>query len=153
MTLQVKLDTTEVNAELDRLIQSARDMRSVFTKMGTMLVGQTQLNLGHGLDAWGNPFAPLKATRGRRIGSVPLNDTRQHIYNRIARKADANSVTIGILENSPIGATHQFGSAKKNIPARPFLPIRPNGTVDLPANWSEAIIETIKAHFSSRYTN
>lgn len=150
--MTVEIDLSEVTAELQRLQQRVLNLRPAFNKIGVLLESKVREKTGRGIDAWGNPFKPLKATKGRRVGGVPLNDTRQHIYNKITHLATSQQVEIGILENSPIGATHQFGSSKKNIPARPFLPIRESGRVDLPGDWSTVIIDTIKVHFSSQYT-
>ena len=149
--MTVEIDTSEVTAELNRLSQRAQDMRAVFNKIGVLLVGEAQQTLGRGLDAWGNPLKPLKATRGRRAGGIPLNDTRTHIYSRISRMATADSLKIGLLDDAAngIGRIHQFGT--RHIPPRPFLPIR-NGKVDLPPSWNEIIIDSIQEHFRSQYT-
>jgi phage gpG-like protein len=150
--MTVEIDTSEVTAELNRLSQRAQDMRAVFNKIGVLLVGEAQQTLGRGLDPWGNPLKRLKATRGRRVGGIPLNDTRTHIYSRISKLATADSLKIGLLDDSTsgVGRFHQFGTSR--IPARPFLPIR-NGQVDLPTSWSETIIDSVREHFRSRYTN
>lgn len=147
-----EIDLSEVTAELQRLQQRVRDLKPAFKEIGILLSSKAREKTGRGIDAWDNPFAELKATRGRRVGGVPLNDTRQHIYNKITHLATAQQLEVGILENSPIAATHQFGSSKKNIPARPFLPIRESGQVDLPEDWNAAILDVIKAHFQSSST-
>lgn len=93
---------------------------------------------------------------------VPLNDTRTHIYSRINGVARGNQGFVGITDsaNAKIGRVHQFGATIKakrakylvipvgngfrlrkevTIPARPFLPIRPNGAVELPREWLESL--------------
>ena len=147
--IRITIDTKAVNAELDRIKHTVVGMHTAMERIGNDLVSRIQMHLGHGETPWGQAFAPLKAKRGRRVGGIPLNDTRQHIYNRITYQAGSSSVEIGMLDGStaPIGRVHQFGSSKKNIPPRPFLPIR-NDAVDLPPGWENDIVETIKRHLS-----
>ena len=105
---------------------------------------------------------------------VPLNDTRMHIYQRITYAADTNSVRVGLLdsESAKIGQVHQFGAVIKpvhakmlrftprgfkkpffakqvTIPARPFMPIR-NGVADLPAEWMDQVLETMRKHLTDK---
>ena len=148
--MTIELNTTPVIEAL-RLLQSQLSpagMQPVYREIGNTLAHNITLNLGSGHDFHGMPFAPLKKPRKTDKGfgtSVPLNDTRQHIYNKITFNADGTGVTVGILEDTPIGRTHQFGAPSKNIPARPFLPINFAGQVDLPADWSADIMRIIQA--------
>ncbi len=84
--------------------------------------------LGHGETPWGGRFAPLSEAymeaNPRRRGGIPLNDTHQHIMNRINAHAGSDYVDVGILDNprTPgLAIMHQFGIG---VPARPYLPIR-----------------------------
>jgi phage gpG-like protein len=150
--IKIEIDSRIIAAALARLEAAVTDMRPAFDDIGASLVANIQLQLGQGETPWGDLFEPLKRPRKRQGkgigGDVPLNDTRQHIYNRITHNLTDNGVEVGMLDNGgedPIGQTHQFGRGK--ILARPFMPIK-NGAVDLPADWLDEILETIERHIS-----
>lgn len=147
------LDDAALKAALNRLNDAIEDMTPAMDAIGAALADNIRLNLGDGLQYDGQPMEPLKQPRRRqgkgRFGDTPLNDTRQHIYNRITHTADAHSVAVGMNEDVNIGALHQFGGQagrerKVTIPARPFLPIK-NGAVDLPPDWQQEVHDTIAA--------
>lgn len=112
--IKIEVDSREIDQALRNLSQAVTHMRPAFEDIGRSLVDNIQLHLGDGETPWGDPFEPLKHPRrrqGKRIaGDVPLNDTHQHIYNRITHQADNNSVEVGMNENEVIGRTHQFGA-------------------------------------------
>lgn len=114
--MPVTIDTKSVKRALDSATKAAEHLP--LTKAGDTLVNNIKANLGRGMTPWGDPFVPLKnpgvRRRGRgRLSPVPLNDTRQHIYNRITYKVvDDNTVIVGIMDsaNARIGRVHQFGA-------------------------------------------
>lgn len=76
--------------------------------IGAGLVSNIQQSLGRGMTPWGDAMKPLKYRKG-----VPLNDTRQHIYNRITHRLTGQSaVDVGILDSAraKIGRVHQYGA-------------------------------------------
>ncbi len=132
---------------LNELYRAMGNVQEPAEKVGDWLENEIQLGIKEGHSPWGDPFEPLQAlrrsNRDPRVSDVPLNDTRQHIYNRITHQADGNGVMVGMLEDVLIGATHQFGSERNNIPARPFLPITSSG-VDLPHDWENEIMAILQ---------
>lgn len=116
-------------------------------------------------------FKPTKRGAGQiqanRSGSAgqPLVDTGA-LRSSIAVKADGQGVTVGT--NKVQAPVHQFGAtirpksvgrlvfqgpngavvfAKKvTIPARPFMPLRREGVVELPPVWAATVRERIRAH-------
>jgi phage virion morphogenesis protein len=147
--MTIEINTTQVIDVLNHLMQtvSPTGMQPIFRQIGEVLQSEIQTNLGRGQSPWGIPFDPLLRPRKSGSNGLPLNDTRQHIYNRITFNADANGVEVGMLENVPIGLTHQFGSPEKNIPARPFLPIV-GGHVDLPNDWNQNVLDVVDRHLA-----
>lgn len=148
-----EFDDDELRRKLDEVAKRLDDMTPVMDAIGAGMVSNILLNLGDGKQYDGAPMEPLKQPRRRqgkgRFGDVPLNDTRQHTYNKITHTADAHSVAIGMNENVGIGAIHQFGGQagrgrKVTIPPRPFLPIK-NNQVDLPRDWAEEVHATVEA--------
>lgn len=109
-------------------------------------------------DPWGNAWEELTAvTLGRRRGTRAqiLSDTGV-LRNSIAAMAEGKSATIGTADIR--AGTHQFGAAQgaygtmKNgspipwgdIPPRPFMPLDPNGDLDLPEDWKEDVEAVIR---------
>lgn len=147
--VRVEIDDAVVLGYLARLRAVAQDMTPALKAIGADLVSNIQQNLGKGITPWGAAMTPLKYRKG-----VPLNDTRQHIYQRITYRMLGNSaVEVGMLESETekIGRLHQYGGTVMfngrpvRIPARPFMPIR-NGQVDLPTAWRDEIVDRLHQH-------
>lgn len=143
--IKIEIDSHALSQALNRLEQRTSNLRPAMESIGAALVSDIQGGLSDGRTPWGDPFAPLKAMRGRRVGGQPLMDTRKHIYEKITHNADNNSVEVGMFENEAIGMAHQYGSEKRGIPARAFLPIR-NDRADLPSSWEAELIAAIVRH-------
>lgn len=139
--MTVTIDSARLSTALQSLGRELSDPSEALTDIGRELADKIRARLGRGIQYDGAAMKPLKVRQG-----VPLNDTRQHIYNRITSQLlGRDTVAVGMFENVPIGVTHQFGSTKKRIPARPFLPIDESGNADLPQEWESDLIETIKS--------
>lgn len=158
--ITLTFDDAALQRKLNGLSRDLDNMAPVMDTIGQGLVDNIQQSLGRGKTPWGEAMKSLKYRRG-----IPLNDTRQHIYNRITHTFDRNSVAVGMNENVNIGATHQFGAVIKpvrakrlrfvvggkpvyakqvTIPPRPFLPIR-NNQADIPGAWVDDILESLRA--------
>lgn len=116
-----------VRHALTELINSINNLQTPLERIGDYLENEIQLGINEGHTPWGEAYEPLKCLRSNnrdsRISDVPLNDTRQHIYNKITHQADSEEVIVGLVEDALIPATHKFGSDTNNITARPFLPM------------------------------
>lgn len=166
-TISITVDDRAVLSSLARARVLLGDMRPLLRDIGAGLVSNIKQNLGRGMTPWGDAMKPLKYRQG-----VPLNDTRQHIYNRIThRLTGSNAVEVGILDSAKakIGQVHQYGATilpkhgkylrfktrdgawhtlrQAVIPARPFLPIRA-GRADLPAQWRDEILDQARDHIN-----
>ena len=154
MTIQITLDDAEINAALNNLVRHINNLQPAMDDLGEALVGLIQEQLGRGETPWGDAFEPLqkpRKTQGRSWGEdIPLNDTRQHLFNRINAQSGSDYVKVGLLDNphTPgLAIAHQFGSDRNGLPARPYLPIR-NGQADLPQDWVNEVLRQIEAHLS-----
>lgn len=131
---------------------------------------RTRIQMGFRMsrDPWGNSWAPLNPVLTRQ--GQPLLNTRR-LYGSVGVKRDGNAIKVGTNLRTPggdhnLGAVHQFGATiepKKGkflrwapagakgfvfaqqvtIPARAFMPIRPNGQVDLPAPWAKSALSAM----------
>lgn len=187
----IEVDTRAVYTALLSLAERSDVTPAILEDIGDLLANNIREKIKQGRTPWGEPFKPLRSltinTRfrgGKRYtksgattsrffrhmtgNHVPLNDTGQHIRERVTYRVSGKSVLVGILDsqNAKIGRVHQFGAViraknakylaipigdgtyrfKKQvtIPARPYLPIR-GGRVDLPASWAEEIATRLRA--------
>ncbi len=148
--IEISLNQSQTQQLLQNLERNINNTRGAMQNIGEELVSRITENLGHGLDYRGQAFKPLSDKYQKRVprrrGGIPLNDTRQHIYQNINYKLLGNDgLEVGQLSDQKIGAAHQYGT-RKGIPRRPFMPIDEGGNVDLPQDWDSAIIEAITAH-------
>ncbi len=150
----VTVDDTEVRRALGALAAQVADLTPAMTDIGQALVTTTDLTFRGQHDPWGNPWQPLSpVTLARRRGSSAhiLRDTGR-LANSLHFVADAHSVAVGT--DVIYAATHQFGNpanrmfgrASAPIPARPFLPIRASGQVDLPPDLQADILDILNRH-------
>jgi len=110
-------DDFQLKFVVSQLKKTLTDMSPVMDEIGQTLQDEIRLQLGRGQTPWGDKMEPLKSRSG-----VPLNDTRQHIYNRITHTFDSKSVSVGMNEEVGIGRTHQFGAIIKPRKANAHLP-------------------------------
>lgn len=156
MNLSIQVESQSVISALQNLTRHVNNMQPVYDDIGAMLVGRITENLGRGITPWGDSFQPLSESyikaKPRRAGGIPLNDTRQHIYQKITHHSNNDGVEVGLFDNDAekIGAHHQFGSkpgSRQNIPSRPFLPII-NNAADLPYSWEQDIVDIISDYLA-----
>ena len=165
--MRVTVDDSKLKRALVALVSRIDNPEQELNDIGDALASNIRANLGRGLQYDGAPMKPLKIRDG-----VPLNDTRQHIYNRITHQViGRDTVVVGMLDSAAakIGRVHQFGATirAKNarylaipvgdgirlvkqvtIPRRPFLPLTESGAVDLPAAWRAELLEIMKSSLS-----
>jgi len=157
LTLQL---TSKIAEERMQAMIAAGTSAGAFETVGQALVTQIQLGFKFGREPWGTPWEKLKC----RKGGSPLRDTGL-LRSSIVSKADKSGVTVGT--NKIQARVHQFGAiirpvrakflafrcgtdmhlAKQvTIPARPYLPIRSNKSVDLPDTWSRAVARRLQSY-------
>lgn len=142
------------------LRERARRTAPFFLAVAEDITERVRLGFTDGRDPWGGAWAPLSPVtlarrRGGGVGAQPLLD-RGLLRNSISSRTDETSAAVGTTDvRAP---THQFGARRGayrqrptvpwgDIPARPFFPIRPDGTVDLPPEWAADIRERALEHF------
>lgn len=163
ITVQV-LDA-QVMAAIARLQQQGGDLRPTFEVIGRKLKAKIQLGFRSARTPWGEPWAPLKLREGS-----PLRDTGANLYGRMTYRIgeESGGFHVDVGTNFRYAPVHQFGAvikpvngkflrfmgpngpifAKKVvIPARPFLPIEQDGTMNLPPAWSVDVLKALRAHY------
>jgi phage virion morphogenesis protein len=157
----VTVNDRKARAKLDTLKGAAGNMQPVFATIGRVLTNRIRLCFKLGIDPWGSPWAALRFRRGQ-----PLRDTGR-LQRSVSSRPDATGVTVGT--NLIYAPTHQFGAvirprtaprlvfpgpggrlifAKKvTIPARPFMPLRKDGSLALPPAWSVDVTRALRTYF------
>lgn len=73
------------------------------------------------------------------------------VHRKIKKNGDfANNGKFVKKNKSNFASQHNSPAHQITIPARPFLPLNQAGDIDLPQPWKDAIIRSLKSHFSSR---
>jgi phage gpG-like protein len=156
--LTFTVDDSQVIAALERLRARAADMTPAMTDIGEELVSRILDSFEREASPYGEKWAPLKAAtifgRARRFktkkakaaavaGHRILQDTGA-LRSSIEIQSVGNG-HVSVWSRVPYAAVHQFGSARKNIPARRFFPIR-DGRADLPPEWQRSVMNQIARH-------
>lgn len=159
--LLFKIDDSRAVEKLQLLQSAAANPQPVYATVGRVLVNRIRLCFKLGIDPWGRPWQALKMRKGK-----PLRKSGK--LGRITSRVDADGVTVGT--NAKYAPVHQFGAtitpknkprlafkgpggklifAKKVvIPARPFMPLRKDSQVALPADWALLVLRSIKAYLT-----
>jgi len=158
--IEVIVLSAAVEARIKQMLAAGVDMTSAWASVGHNIVRRIRLCFRLSKSPVGAPWEPLKIRQGQ-----PLVDTGR-LRRSITFKADPQGVTIGTnLKYAPI---HQFGGTisaknapflvfktptgfarkKKVIPARPFMPLSPTGTLDMPPTWAASVINVLASRFN-----
>lgn len=158
--VSVTVDARPALGVLAQLLRAASDLAKPLGAVGFALEQRVALGFEDQRDPWGNPWEPLRPVTlerrrdGGRSGVSILRDTGV-MFGSLASAATTNAVEISL--SGPQVTTQQFGRASNRffntpkgapapIPARPMLPIRSGGQVDLPPDWLQDVIDTLTAH-------
>jgi phage virion morphogenesis protein len=164
---EIKIEDQAIMAALGRLEQAGRDMSPVMRSIAEELREQTEANF----EAEGRPkWLGIQPRKGREGGQI-LQDTGQ-LAASISTTSDATSAVIG--SNKVYAAIHQLGGKTRphvirprnkqalafggrvvksvnhpgsNIPARPFLPVDAQGSLQPEAR--EAILSLASNYLSN----
>jgi phage gpG-like protein len=110
--------------------------RKLAVAAAPMISGELRNQFVRGVDAYGNPWAPLKPSTLRKHGPPPLTDTRRLRDGTRAYARTGGRAGIVVEIGAPYGAFHQLGFrvGRTKVPARRILPNR-----GLPAKWREIL--------------
>ncbi len=155
--LKLELDSFVARTSLEKLKEFAKHPRRAVQAVTFTFDRLIRNTFGKQTDPWGKPWAELSPTtlsgrkRKGRNSIAKLVDTKV-LFRSLQRKVDnANEghVQIGTPDRPVL--PHLFGNPTNRawggpiapIPARPMLPIRPDGEVEVPIAWSAMINEEI----------
>ena len=141
MDIRIELNDTEVRRGLQRLIAAGADLSPAMRVIATHLADRAEDAFEQETSPTGQPWPPLKPATVKertRKGYTPIK--RLQRTGTLVRSilADWDNRTAVAGTNLIYAAPHQFGSDKRNIPARPFLGI---------STHDERVIQDIIARF------
>lgn len=126
LTFKVEVDDRAVRAALGRLVRAGQDLQPAFRAIGELLLNSHRERWAQAVDPDGRAWAPLSpkyaarkaATRPGR-GLLVLDG---YLKDNLHYQADPSELFFGTgAVSGTYAATHQFGRAEANIPARPFI--------------------------------
>lgn len=122
-SIDIKYDDREVVSALKRLTQAGGDLSAAFAEIGEHLIRSHQDRFARGVDPDGNQWEPLdpktQARKKKNADKVLIESG--DLMGLLHYNASDDALEFGT--DRIYGATHQFGDASRNIPARPFLGI------------------------------
>jgi phage virion morphogenesis protein len=126
-SFDIKLEgEKELLAAMDKLISRAQNLKPVYADIGEMLLLSHQERWDKQQAPDGTPWEPLSA---KYLASKRKRESKGSkkilVLDSMLRDLHYQSSHSGLQfgTDKVYGATHQFGDATRNIPARPFLGI------------------------------
>jgi phage virion morphogenesis protein len=159
--MTITVDDRAVMQALAKLRERVQNTEPAMRDIGEELVSRILDSFEREASPYGDKWAPLKPQtirgRARRFKtkkakaaalSIPriLQDTGTLRSSIEIQSVSRDHVTV--WSRVEYAAVHQFGSGRKNIPARPFFPVR-GDRVDLPPEWQKSIINQIALHLKA----
>jgi phage virion morphogenesis protein len=137
--------------EMAQRLQPSKFQRALNT-VGEMIQGSIEESFETKKSPFGESWAPLSIKTLAQKRKKGYRDTilreEGDLEDKWTHKADASSVAVGTNVKSKKGfayaGVHHFGSKKKNIKARPFLPVDKNGTIE--KGLKEDILDALEDH-------
>ncbi len=139
----ISFDASEALRGLGRLIRKCEDPRDALDAVGFEFSQRADRTFDDQADPWNaawRPLSPLTLRLRRKAGKGAeiLRDTGR-LSQSITHNLVGDEVHIGT--NVEYAAPHQLGGG---VPYRPFMPIREDGTPDLPDAWTRGGIEIVE---------
>lgn len=153
-----RYDDSAAQAMLGRLRAAGQNLRPMLDALVFTLTERVRLSFHDQADPWGMPWVPLSdVTLARRrdegrSGASILRD-KGELLASLSGVAHANAADIRLGFADRPATIHLFGGKagrgrKVTIPARPMMPIRPGGRVDMPPVWRDEVLGAMTAHLN-----
>jgi len=152
--LKIEVDDREVLSALAQLQRRAADLRPAMRDIAQALESETEGNFQHERGPGGGwpALKPATARERRRQGyggTSPILQRGGALARSIVSAYDKTSAEVGTNQSTPggrysLGAIHQFGAPRRNIPPRPFLPVSDTGQIQ--PGTQATILEILQSH-------
>ncbi len=155
----------EVIAALQKLDKRGANTRPAMQGVVSAIHARIMVGFRQGMSPYGDAWAPVKGRSGQ-----PLRDTGILQRGITPSATDTEGTITAGGAASRYAPVHQFGAtitAKNHpyltfkvgdrwvrtksvkIPARPFLPITPDGATQLPPAWAQDVESRVLAHYNA----
>lgn len=152
MRITAEVEMAGVDAMLTRLRAAAADMTKPMRLIARTLEQHIRQTFRDETGPWGSPWPPhspvtLKARERRGNASIQKLIDTAAMYDSLRSDATSHEATVEIGAGlpDPRASVHQFGAPEKNIPARPFFPLRSDDAADIPQAWWADILAPLDA--------
>ena len=140
---RVDFDASEALRELRHLIQKCEDPRDALDAVGFEFSQLVDQAFDAQADPWNRAWKPLspltlRLRRKEGKGAEILRDTGR-LSQSITHNIENGELRVGT--NVEYAQHHQLG---RKVPYRPFLPVRQDGSPDLPDAWTRKGIEIVE---------
>ena len=140
---RVDFDASEALRQLGRLIKACEDPRDALDAVGFDFASRVDRTFDAQADPWNRAWRPLspltlRLRRKRGKGAEILRDTNR-LADSITHNIENGELRVGT--NVEYAEHHQLG---RKVPYRPFLPVRQDGSPDLPDAWTRSGIEIVE---------
>jgi phage virion morphogenesis protein len=126
--IEIKIDDREVRDLLRELGDRANDLTPAMKQIGEYMRLRTEENFANQVSPEGRAWQALNpkyaAQKRKKGGIAKILQFTGDLRSGIAYQVERRSVFIGTnikVGSYSLGAIHQFGAPRRNIPARPFL--------------------------------
>jgi phage virion morphogenesis protein len=120
--VRITVTSAELAEALAALARAGREPGPALRPVGVALVRNIRNRIAAERTPEGAPFAPLHPRtlrRKRGPGILRERAMRGGLFASFVSQVEGRTLRVGT--NKVYAATHQFGDASRNIPARPFL--------------------------------
>lgn len=145
---------SKLNAKLEKLANLKANTKPLMINLGEAVKNEIEFSFEREASPFGNKWQALKsATLKQKLAKNKTHRILRRDGNLSDRWHLSASNTNAIISNNSksnngfsYGLVHQFGSTKRNIPARAFLPVDSNGNAPnaLMAELEDEMVEFIK---------
>lgn len=129
----------ELQTKLDKLSShlNGSAIKQNLSTIGEMVKNEIEESFDNEKSPFGGNWKPLKEStkkqKHKRGKSSKILRSDGNLADNWVTKSSKNKVTISNNASAngfPYGLSHQFGSSKRNIPKRPFLPINSSNNLE-----------------------
>lgn len=154
--LKIEVDDREVLAVLARLQARVADLSPAMRDIAQALESETEGNFQNQRGPGGSwpalkPATVLDRLRRGYGGASPILQRSGALARSIESRYGANFAEAGTSQKTPggvysLGAIHQFGAPRRNIPPRPFLPVSAAGKLQRSAQ--QAVLDIVQGYLA-----
>jgi len=127
--IKIELKAKELQQTLNDLYKKSQNLQPLMAQIAQTLYTITDESFDNQASPAGVPWQPLSPSTQKNKKTNKILFESGNLRGSLTAFGTHNQAIVGVnatYKSFPYGLTHQFGSTKLNIPARPFLPVDEN---------------------------